>query len=51
MKICSRPTGKCGMRKGLMAIVMIVAIVLTVVTMLPVHAQQVDETESAQKSG
>ena len=51
MKICLRPTGKCGMRKGLMAIVMIASIVLTFVTMMPAHAQQVDETESAQKNG
>ena len=51
MKIFSRPTGKRGMRKGLMAIAMIVALVLTFATMAPVYAQQVDETEAAQKSG
>ena len=51
MKICSRPTGKRGMRKGLMATAMIVALVLTFATMAPVYAQQVDETEAAQKSG
>ncbi|MCH7823765.1 MAG: PD40 domain-containing protein [Acidobacteria bacterium] len=39
------------MRKGLLAIGTIAALVLALGAIVPVHAQQADETESAQKSG
>ena len=51
MNTRSRPTGEGEMRKGLLAIGTIAALVLALGAIAPVHAQQADETESAQKSG
>ncbi len=51
MKTRSRAMGEREMRKGLLTISTIAALVLTLVAIAPAYAQQADTTESAQKSG